>query len=464
MPPPSSFVNADTGNPNRESATVRNPPTREAKGRSKLLRRGHTLSYLGLFLFTLVLFFRPYELFESLSSLSSLAYWLAIATLLIFLPTQFALEGNLTTRPREVNLLLLLCVAGLLSIPLAINLKEAWDTFNDTFFKAVLMFIVMINVVRTERRLVRIIHLSLGVTLLLSVNAISDYRSGNFAVEGYRIKGLLGGMFGNPNDLALHLVTMVPLAVVLLIRTRNLLGKIGYGACAVLIVAANVVTYSRGGFLGLLATMVVLVWKLGRSNRISVAIFGPICLALFIALAPGGYGLRILSIFVPGLDPNGSSSSRQAILDRSVLVSLRNPMVGIGMGNFHIVSYRETVSHNAYTQVSAEMGIAALVIYIMFIIAPLKRLRRIERETYEMRRHSTFYYLAVGLQASLVGYMVSSFFASVAYQWYIYYLIGYAVCIRRMYETEQMAIGETAATKELLVENDLRDEGRAVAY
>src|SRR5215813_12706138 len=28
-----------------------------------ILRRGHTLSYAGLFLFTLVLYFRPYELF-----------------------------------------------------------------------------------------------------------------------------------------------------------------------------------------------------------------------------------------------------------------------------------------------------------------------------------------------------------------------------------------------------------------
>jgi hypothetical protein len=42
----------------------------------------------------------------------------------------------------------------------------------------------------------------------------------------------------------------------------------------------------------------------------------------------------------------------------------------------------------------------------------------------------------VGLQASLIGYMVSSFFASTAYLWYVYYLVGYAVCLRRMYEAE----------------------------
>jgi hypothetical protein len=30
--------------------------------------------------------------------------------------------------------------------------------------------------------------------------------------------------------------------------------------------------------------------------------------------------------------------------------------------------------------------------------------------------------------------MVASFFASVAYYWNIYYLVGYAVCLRRLYE------------------------------
>jgi hypothetical protein len=48
--------------------------------------------------------------------------------------------------------------------------------------------------------------------------------------------------------------------------------------------------------------------------------------------------------------------------------------------------------------------------------------------------------LAVGLQASLVAYMVSSFFASVAYLWYVYYIVGYAICLRRMYEAETGAV------------------------
>src|SRR5918993_4290882 len=283
----------ESGPPPREAAAgadpVEAPPKARgaqtgASGRS-LLRRGHALSYFGVFVFTVLLFFRPYELFPALSFLSTSAYWVALATLLVYLPSQFVLEGNLSAGLREVFLLLLLCLAGLLSIPFARNSVEAWDTFNDTFIKAVLIFIVAVNVVRTERRFRGLLYLTLGATLLLSVAAVRDYQTGNFVVEGYRIRGLIGGMFGNPNDLALHLVTMTPIFVALMLASRNPVGKLLYGAGAVLSVAANVVTYSRAGFLGLLGVLVVLLWKLGRGKRLRVSVVGAVCLSLFIALS-----------------------------------------------------------------------------------------------------------------------------------------------------------------------------------
>lgn len=199
-------------------------------------------------------------------------------------------------------------------------------------------------------------------------------------------------------------------------------------------VAAVTVTYSRSGFLGLIAVVVVLAWKLGRRNRLTFMLLLLVGGVLFIALAPGNYGLRLASIFVPGLDPNGSRDARWDLLMRSLIVALRYPFFGIGMGNFHFRGFREQVSHNAYTQVAAEMGLLALVIYAKFLIVPLKRLLLIEGLIFSPGKASRYYFLAVGLQASLVGYMVCSVFASVAYYWYIYYLVGYAVCFRRLYE------------------------------
>jgi hypothetical protein len=92
------------------------------------------------------------------------------------------------------------------------------------------------------------------------------------------------------------------------------------------------------------------------------------------------------------------------------------------------------------------MGAAAAVFYILFLLAPFKGLRQLERETFEIASRRRFYYAAVALQASLAGYMVASFFASVAYLWYIYYLVSYAVCLRRIYDCaveQNIAMGAT---------------------
>jgi hypothetical protein len=83
------------------------------------------------------------------------------------------------------------------------------------------------------------------------------------------------------------------------------------------------------------------------------------------------------------------------------------------------------------------MGIAAMVCYIIFLVHPLRKLRMIEREMFERNESSRYYYFAIGIQASLIGYMVASFFAAVAYQWYIYYLVAYAITLRRIYYLQE---------------------------
>ena len=88
------------------------------------------------------------------------------------------------------------------------------------------------------------------------------------------------------------------------------------------------------------------------------------------------------------------------------------------------------------------------------------------RETFETRSNSHYYYLAVGLQASLLGYMVSSFFLSVAYVWYVYYLVAFAVCLRRLYEAEtgrEVVVETRNERKRKKARSSFVREGRTVA-
>jgi O-antigen ligase len=117
------------------------------------------------------------------------------------------------------------------------------------------------------------------------------------------------------------------------------------------------------------------------------------------------------------------------------------------MDNYILFSNSNKASHNAYTQVASEMGVAAAVFYILFILAPLKGLRRIEHGTYQVGSARRFYYASVALQASLIGYMVASFFASVAYLWYIYYLVAYSVCLRRINDSAMERAGVMISTR-----------------
>ena len=406
------------------------------KGDRWLVRNGHGLTYVGLYLFSILVLFRPYELIPGLGFLSATAFYFALATLIIYIPAQLAIEGNLTIFPTEVKALLALTAIAIVTMPIAKDPGTAWETFNDPFIKAVVIFIVMINVVRTRGRLMGLMGLSIAIGVYLSYTALDLYMSGEATVEGYRVAVDVGGMFGNPNEMAMHLVMMTPIVISLGIAAKNSFARWAYFGLGALFVGANMVTYSRGGFLGLLAVFAVLAWKIGRKQRLNVTIASLFFGIIAILVAPGNYGLRMLSIFIPGLDAVGSSDQRKDLLERSLIVTARNPW-GIGIGNFPIVGIRNLQSHNAFTQVSSELGLLGLLAYLVFIISPFRKLGAIERKLFNKNDTDWFYYLAIGLQASIVGYLVSSFFASVAYNWFIYYLIAYAVAFRRVYMNEK---------------------------
>jgi O-antigen ligase len=397
-----------------------------------LARNGHTLTYIGLYLFSILVLFRPYDIFSSLSFLSATAFYFALITLAFYLPTQLLTEGSFTTFPTEVKAVLAMTFLALVTMPIAKSPGTAWEAFNEIFIKAVVMFIVMINVLRTRGRLMGMVWLSLSVGLFLSYTAVGMYWRGELNAEGYRVAVDIGGMFGNPNDMALHLVTMTPIAITIGIAAQKKWLKIFCFIMTAFFIAAISVTYSRGGFLGLIISSLVLIWKLGRKSRLKISIVSILVGGSFLLFAPGNYGLRMLSIFVPGLDPVGSSDQRKELLIRSIIVTLRNPW-GIGIGNFPIVGVRNLETHNAYTQVSSELGLLGLAAYLIFMISPFRKLSAIERTLYAKNELNWFYYMSIGFQASIIGYMVSSFFGPVAYNWFVYYLIAYAVSFRRIY-------------------------------
>ncbi|MGA9770550.1 MAG: O-antigen ligase family protein [Blastocatellia bacterium] len=416
----------------------------------------HNLAFAGLFFFTLLLYARPNETFPQLFGTFPFVKIVAILTLLAYCASKFGLAERLTIWPLELKMLAVITLLGVVFIPIASSPKESIDLLTDTFLKVVTIFILMINLLDTRERLRSIMRLVVICGTVLAVLAILSYIEGRFTVvtkgeEGtvvaLRITGAVGGIFGNPNDLATSLDLLIPLAVALAMMRRGL-ARAAYFACAVLLSIGVMVTFSRGGFLGLVATSGWMLWKIGRRNHALTATAFIVVLGVFMMVMPAGYSSRITSIFDSSSDPTGSSQARRDLLERARDVAANHLVFGVGMGNYPMYSLHEQRAHNSFLEISAELGVGGLMAYLVMIFAPLRSLRRIGREASSAARsddQQEIYYYSAAFQASLVAYIVCSCFGSIQYLWFLYYPLAYAVSIRRIHEAESLAGSELPA-------------------
>ena len=411
------------------------PPLRSDAGAP---RGKHWLAFAGVYLFTLMLYARPNDLFPALGDFP-LVKIVAMSVLTIYILSKGAAGDRLSVWTLEMTMLVAIAALGLLFMPIAASPKDSLDTLTDPYLKTVIIFILMVNLVDTRQRIFSLWKLVVICGAALGVGAIRSYMKGEFAAQGLRIEGLVGGMFENPNDLATALNILLPFAVALTGASKGL-ARLFYLGCAAFLTIGVLVTLSRGGFLGLIASSGVLLWKLGRGRRLKTTLGAALICGILFAVMPGGYENRIATIFNNEQDQTGSAQERRELMERAASIAINRPIVGVGMGNFHIYSIREKEAHNAYLEIAAELGVMGLIAYLIVIFAPLRSLHRIERQTRGMRSKSEreMYWLSVSIQAAFVAYMVCSFFASIQYLWYLYYTAAYAVALRQIHAAEEM--------------------------
>lgn len=422
------------------------------------------VAFAALWLFTLLLYLRPNEILPGVFGEFPMVKIVAVFALLAYFLGRSARGEALTIWTIELRMVLLMCSLGVLFMPLAASPEDSWKTLSDVYLKVVCIFFLLVNLLDTRARLRSIIKLTVMGGAVIALYAVYSFRSGRFTSDEHRIQGLVSGIFGNPNDLAIALNMLTPLAAALAMNSRGW-KRLFYVACTVALGMGIVATFSRAGFLGLLATGAVLLWKIGRGKRAAAAIGVLLVSGAFLILVPSAYSDRILTIWSSDQDKTGSAQERQELLARGVSVALHHPITGVGIGNFHIYSIREKIAHNAYLEIAAELGVVGLLAYLVLILAPLRSMRQVECETAAILRANDAldtttdaavaararwresYYLSIGLQAAFAAYIVCTLFASVQYQWYLYYIAAYAVAVRRIHAVEQIDVpaGETAA-------------------
>lgn len=438
----------------REPGAVAPPPTAQpdasaqpvsnndaaATANAGLAKSGSSrVAFVGLFIFTMMLYVRPNDLVPGAFETFQIVKIVAIFTIIAYVGSQMSRGAGLTLWPIEMKMLAVILLLAIAFTPVAVEPQTSIDTLTDSFFKVVTIFVLMMNLIDTRARLRSFMKLLIFCGVFVAASAVLNYFRGATALnnsgELVRIAGY-GTFFSNPNELAMAVNLIMPFAVVFGLTSKGF-KRILFFAVAALLAFAVVVSFSRGGFLGLVAISGVLMWKAGRGRRFVTIGAAVLIAAAFVVCMPSGYGDRIFTIVNTSQDQTNSAQERQELLMRGLDVISHHPIIGVGVGNYGIYSLRKLVAHNSYIETAAELGLAGFAAYLVLIFAPLRSLRRIERETYARRhnwsdRERETYFISVGLQAVIISYAVCSFFQSAQYMWYLYYLVAYTVSLRRI--------------------------------
>jgi len=181
-------------------------------------------------------------------------------------------DGNIwQAGSRQTTLIVLFNILIAAYIPFARNNMAAFQT--SWVMLAYVPFILAVIVsVDTVNRLKRLINWLILIMIYQAVYAILHGGVG------------AGNYFQDENDLSLYVNMWLPFCYFLLLRERNIWMKVLYVTGMGAGVLAIVISFSRGGFIGLVC-MGMVVWWFSSKKIVSCLI---ICLCAFLVYAVGG--------------------------------------------------------------------------------------------------------------------------------------------------------------------------------
>ena len=356
-----------------------------------------TATYVGVLLFYFFYFFRPQDFMPALAVVPFAKITGAFAAVALL---GAIFSGRVRPTP-ELKLLLALFAYLCLCIPGSSWPGGSFDLVANGVLKNFVAVVATMYALTTVGRLRQVMLLQLFAMLTMASLALSR------APIAGRMFGV-GNMFIDPNDFALNLCIVLPFCVALLLSSRSLFWKLVWVSAMGVTLLAIVSTYSRGGFLALIATLLMMYRSFRIRARTAIVLLALVgCLAIAVlAVGKSSYFDRMSTITNPGADTSGSAEIRQQLLIRSVQVTLQHPIFGVGPGQFEPASGSWHVTHNSYTQLSAEAGIPALLIFLLLMWRTFRNLRILRN----VKERNQLWYLAGALQCAIVGYLTGAFF------------------------------------------------------
>lgn len=365
------------------------------------------------------------------------------------------LQRALRTR---VGLLLLAFTGWLIAaIPFSVWKGGSVTTVEGAWLKSFLVYILAAALIVTIQQCRRAMY-TIAVAALVVSFLCFYYRStvhGRFALPS--------GALENPNDLAQVLLMAFPFWLLMGMNgARVPFRRATVAVCVIPILIVTVATGSRGAMLSMAVMSVVTFFSVSAANKLKL-ILGVFTLTLgAVALSPRVALDRYRSLFdrenvatIEDLTAAESMSQRLFLLKQSIRITIRHPLFGVGPGNFETASaddaHKEGLrapgrgTHNAYTQISSEAGIPALLLYAAAMLHCLRLNLRIRREARGRPELAEISNMAFCLMLSIISLAVSSFFATIAYEFFFPTLAGLTIAFVRAASPEVTALGNKSA-------------------
>ena len=279
----------------------------------------------------------------------------------------------------------LFLVAATVSTYIASDHVRALGILKGWFFVPVMMYLVVINLFVAKKSRLSIPFFA--STLIVSIWAILQkigivgalfYQKNNSEIVQYLVHPLRAfGPFDSPNYLAMYLVPMMFLSIPIFRLAAKKYQKLIVFLTFAFPAIAVYFSGSRAGLLALLAGVIVYLINETVWHKNKKTLF--LALALGLALAFGFYSFLTTKDTSKAI----SNSSRMVIYKYSVGLIKQNPVLGIGLGDFHTdiaVTTKDDGDfqvyklpyavhpHDIFLAVWLNLGLFGLIIFLIILI------------------------------------------------------------------------------------------------
>jgi O-antigen ligase len=317
----------------------------------------------------------------------------------------------------------------MVSVGNAINISNSFDLVFNNFVKTALISVVIAASVRSMRDVERLVLVYFIGAVLYSTVVITRFDLGTG--EAWRLGRLY---YYDANDFATFIVTALPLGIYFAHAGRTMRIRVFAMVGLALLTLAFVRSGSRGGFIALFVVVGFVVLRFAAIPlrwRLTATAFVAVTLVL---TASDQYWEQMQTITSDSDYNHTSESGRLQIWSRGVDYMLQNPVLGVGPGNFSTaegtlsllaerqqygIGVRWNAPHNSFLQIAAELGIPGLALYLAMLACAFGAVK------YDTP-------LTPALTASLLGFVVGSFFLSLAYSEMLYTLVALAVGVQKV--------------------------------